>query len=224
MKKKIIALTIGHSPRNDIVPELEQISGSQFEFIQCGGLDGLEEAEILRKQDEIEGEYLVTKINTGKMIRTPREFAVNRMKNCFDKGFQEGAEAGVILCTLESFEELTSNKVIIKPQQLMLNFVKTIASNKRLGVIFPANDLVDVAIANWTAVSPDVFVRVYSANEPVGKLLNLVEEFSDLSVDVIILDCIGYTVSMKERVQKECGGIPVILPRTLIISALNELF
>jgi protein AroM len=146
------------------------------------------------------------------------------MQNCFEKEFQEGADAGVILCTLESFEELTSNKVVIKPQQLMLNFVKTIAAGKRLGVIFPADDLVDVAVANWTQVSPDVFVRAYAANEPIEKLLDLVAELSALSVDVIILDCIGYTVSMKERVQKECGGVPVILPRTLIIGALNELF
>ena len=224
MKKKIVALTIGHSPRNDIVQELEDICNAKYEIVQCGGLDGIEEEEILDMQSKIDTEeFLITKINSGKMVKVPREFAVNRMKNCFDKEFEQGAEAGIILCTLESFVELDAKKVIIKPQKLLLNFVKTIATDKKLGIIFPSNDLIDVAIENWSKVSSDVFVKVYSSNEPIEKLMTLVGELIDLNVDIIVLDCIGYTVAMKQKVKSVCK-VPVILPRTLIINALDELF
>lgn len=40
--------------------------------------------------------------------------------------------------------------------------------------------------------------------------------------DLILLDCIGYTVEMKKRIQ-ELTGKPVILPRTLTARILCEL-
>ena len=223
MKKKIVAVTVGQSPRNDIVPELENICNGRYEFLQSGGLDNLSEQEILDMQNNINGEYLITKNNTGKRVKVPKNIAVNRMKSCFNKGFEQGAEAGIILCTFENFNELTSNKVIIKPQKLMLNYMKSIAIDKNIGIIYPSAELIDIAVENWSKASSNVTVKAYRADEPVEKLLSNVNELILGGAEFIVLDCISYTVEMKEKIKSICK-IPVILPRTLIISALDELF
>ena len=39
--KRIGAITIGQSPRVDVVPEMQQILGPDVEIVQAGVLDGL---------------------------------------------------------------------------------------------------------------------------------------------------------------------------------------
>ena len=43
---KIGAITIGQSPRTDLIPEMEEIFYDDVEIIQMGGLDGLTREEI----------------------------------------------------------------------------------------------------------------------------------------------------------------------------------
>ena len=44
--KRIGAITIGQSPRVDVVPEMQQILGPDVEIVQAGVLDGLSPEEI----------------------------------------------------------------------------------------------------------------------------------------------------------------------------------
>ena len=47
MKKKIIGtVTIGQSPRGDIVTEILQILGSDYKIIEAGALDGLSQQDV----------------------------------------------------------------------------------------------------------------------------------------------------------------------------------
>ena len=44
--KKIGAITVGQSPRVDLIPEIQPILGDSVEIIQAGALDGLSKEEI----------------------------------------------------------------------------------------------------------------------------------------------------------------------------------
>lgn len=39
--KKIGTITVGQTPRTDLIPEIAPILGASIEIIQMGGLDGL---------------------------------------------------------------------------------------------------------------------------------------------------------------------------------------
>lgn len=41
MKKKIGAITIGQSPRIDVIPEMQEILGENVIILEAGALDGL---------------------------------------------------------------------------------------------------------------------------------------------------------------------------------------
>ena len=46
--KKIGAITVGQSPRVDLIPEIQPILGDSVEIIQAGALDGLSKGEIAK--------------------------------------------------------------------------------------------------------------------------------------------------------------------------------
>lgn len=225
MKKKIIAVTAGHSPRNDIISELDKICNGKYEFIQSGALDGLTKQEVIDIQNNIKGEYFISRGLDGERVKIPRDIAIDRMKKCFNKGFEQEAIAGIVLCTFESFEDLTPayNKIIIKPHELMINYTKSIAKNKNIGIIYPAAELTNVAIKNWSRVSTNVIVKDYRSNETMEKYLFTVNELIAGGVELIILDCISYTIEMKNIIKNKYKT-PVIFPKTMIIQALDELF
>ena len=47
-------------------------------------------------------------------------------------------------------------------------------------------------------------------------------EICSADVDLVVLDCIGYTVAMKEKV-REITGLPVVLSRTIAARTIMEL-
>jgi protein AroM len=48
------------------------------------------------------------------------------------------------------------------------------------------------------------------------------EALKDWGVELVVLDCIGFTAAMKARAA-EITGAPVVLPRTVLARALAEL-
>ena len=62
-------------------------------------------------------------------------------------------------------------------------------------------------------------VSPYNGMEPV---LKAAETICPDEIDMIVMDCIGYTVEMKEKIHAMTGK-PVVLPRTLVARMINEL-
>ena len=50
MKKKIGAITIGQSPRIDVIPEMQEILGENVIILEAGALDGLTKKDIEKWQ------------------------------------------------------------------------------------------------------------------------------------------------------------------------------
>ena len=61
MNKKIGAITIGQSPRNDLIPEIESYFGGA-EILQMGALDGLDKSEIQKLAPDTDDTVLVSKL------------------------------------------------------------------------------------------------------------------------------------------------------------------
>ena len=66
---KIGALTIGQSPRNDLIPEIEAFFKGA-EIIQLGALDGLSKEQIADLAPSGDDEILVSKLKDDSKGRT----------------------------------------------------------------------------------------------------------------------------------------------------------
>ena len=66
--KKIGAITVGQTPRTDLIPEIAPILGDSIEIIQMGGLDGLTKEEIQAMTPAPGDHVLVSRLKDGSSV------------------------------------------------------------------------------------------------------------------------------------------------------------
>ena len=217
--KKIGLITIGQSPRTDVVPELRKILGdSNVEIIECGALDRLSNDEITALRPA-EGEYvLVTRLRDGTEVKIARDKILPLLQGCIDS-LEPLVDVLGLLCTGE-FPELRSRKMLIEPSNLLLKVVESLKVS-RLGVIIPDPKQIDLTKKKWHNMASDL--KILSISPYTGSLSNLKSVAETLQDrDLIVLDCIGFSTEAK-KIIATISGKPVILPRTLMARVLREL-
>ncbi|MEM1935193.1 MAG: AroM family protein [Sulfolobales archaeon] len=217
--KRVGLVTIGQSPRSDVVPEVVRALGDlDVEVVECGALDGLSREEIAALAPK-EGEYLlVTRLKDGTEVKVSREKIIERMRNCIDR-LEQHVDVVGLLCTGE-FPELKSRKVLIELSDLLLKVVESLRVSK-LGVVIPNPAQLELTMKKWSSVAPEI--RVVSASPYTSTIEDIVRATAELvDCDLIVLDCIGFTTEIKKAVARATGK-PVILPRTLIARVMREL-
>ena len=221
MKEKIGMITIGQSPRIDIVPEMKGILGPEIEVLEAGTLDGLSSEEI-QDMAPSSGDYiLVTLLRNGTPVTIGKRHILLRMQNCINDLTKKGAELIILLCTGE-FPEFVSKKITLRPDRLVNGIVRGLLTEGTLGVVVPLLEQIPQQGPKWAA--PDLKVIIENAT-PYGtneEITRVAEKLAGHSVDLIALDCIGYNLEMKETI-REITGKPVILARSILARAANEL-
>ena len=219
--RKIGAITIGQSPRVDVIPEIQEVLGESVEFIQGGALDGLSAAQVAELAPR-EGDYvLVTRMRDGRSVQVAEHHLLPRMQGQIDRVLAEGAEVVALLCTGE-FPPFTSSKLIVTPQPVLHHFVAGIVEGRRLGVVIPAPEQVAQAVERWQKVAQEVRVEAGSPYGDISELERAVGALKGWEAEMIVLDCMGFTTAMKARAAA-LSGVPVILPRTVLARTLAEL-
>ena len=71
--KKIGMLTIGQSPRTDILPGLMEILGKDIEIVEAGALDGKTMEDVKKIPLRVEDYILVSRMRDGTEIRDHEE-------------------------------------------------------------------------------------------------------------------------------------------------------
>ncbi len=216
---RIGLITIGQSPRVDVVPEIKEVLRDvEVKIVECGALDKLSRDEI-RTLAPGEGEYvLVTRLRDGTEVKVAREKILPLIQGCIDF-LESSVDVLGLLCTGE-FPELKSRKLLLEPSDLLLKVVESFRVSK-LGVVVPDPKQVDLTRRKWRGVTPDL--KIVSASPYTGTLEELRKASEELSDrDLIVLDCIGFSTEAK-RVVAAASGKPVLIPRTLMARVLREL-
>lgn len=222
MACKIGTITIGQSPRTDVLPEIKELLGDVI-IEERGALDGLSVEEI-QKFAPSESDYmLVTRLRDGHSVQIAEKYILERMQAHIDSLCRQGADGILLLCTGE-FPAFACAKPLLYPQRLLQYFVTGAVSDQRVGILTPAPGQIQQAIVRWTQNGQkDILVEAanpYAGEAPVTHAsLALKQQGAQL----IVMDCIGYTCTMKNAVAK-LTGLPVVLPRTVAARAVAELF
>ncbi len=216
---KIGMITVGQSPRNDVITEIRGILGP-VEIVESGCLDELTEEQIESLKPK-EGEpFLVTLLRDGSSVQVSKEKTTNLLQQRIKELENEDVTLIVLLCTGD-FTNLKSRKLIIEPGRLIRKIVQgMLTEEKKLGVIIPSSEQIEQTKKKWGAVDP--VVAVTSPYENPEQIQQAAKTLLTKNVDLTVLDCIGYTRQMKQKV-KEITGKPVILSRTVIARVLREL-
>lgn len=222
MAHKIGTITIGQAPRVDVIPDISEIL-SPFELLHRGALDNLTRAEIEKFKPTEKDYVLVTRLSDGSSVQIAERYILPIIQKHITNLTNEGVDGIVMLCT-GSFPAFDSSVPLLYPDNLLQGFVKTIGKDSRLGILTPAAAQLEQTKGKWGGHGfADVTVRAAS---PYASLDTVVAEGQRLGhekIDLMILDCIGYTKEMKDKIRAGVK-VPVILPRTVAAMYARELF
>ena len=214
------AVTIGQSPRTDIIPELRTVLGAEIEIVEAGALDGLAPEEI-RALAPVGGDtVLVTRLRDGSGVRVGHQHVVPRLVRRVEE-IAAQVDAVLLLCT-GSFHPFRTEIPVLYPERLLFGLARAVAGNGHVGVITPDPGQVEEQRARWGEIVHRVTVLSASPYADAAVLPALGRQLANAGVDLIILDSLGYSLVMKQTI-RQASGLPVLLPRTVLARAAAEL-
>lgn len=220
--KQIGTVTIGQSPRTDVVPEIASILGDDVEIREAGALDGLSAEEIAKMAPGKRDYLLVTRLADGTSVQVAERFITPRIIDKINGHFRDGMPLVLLLCTGE-FPGFQTGGLLISPQKVLFNAVRAVGEGLRLGFLTPSPDQVDQSERRWRQLSPAI--KAVPAS-PYANGLDAVKHAARAlkawDVQLSVLDCIGYTFAMRDAV-REITGKPVILARSIAARTVREL-
>jgi len=217
---KIGMLTIGQSPRNDIVPGLMEILGTDIEIVEAGALDDHTLEDVNNIDLNPEHYILVSRMRDGTEIKITKKYVVPLMQRQLDKIEEEGVRLTVVMCT-GKFPHFKSKGLVVTPSEILRGVLEGALKQGRLGVVFPAAEQKTYAEKEFGRPGVEVYADHVSPYEP-DDVEGLLKRLGERDLDLIFLNCFGFPRQLKEKVV-EATGKPVIQSNALIARVLKEL-
>jgi len=219
--RKVGFLTIGQSPREDIMAELWPLLRPIFEVVEYGMLDGLSPGEIDALAPSEQEAHLVSRLRDGTQVLLSEQKISGLLLESIEYMIGRLNVGAVgILCTHE-FQKRKFPFPVIFPAEQMKSHLDKIPDVQKVGVVVPLESQIEMTQQKWGhkrafVVSKSPYVEDKTWEDTADILI-------DEKVDAVVLDCIGYT---REDHREILGflNLPVILPRTILASAINRLF
>ena len=219
---RIAFVTIGQTPRVDIVPEMmaEIAAGLPHgpTYEEFGVLDGLDAAELGAMRADDGETTFATRLNDGEEIVVSRERIEARLNLLLSDIDAAGFDLIVLLCTGTKIDPL-KNTLVVEAQRIVDSTVEAIAaSSRRLGVIVP----LERQVAEFTG--RHVFGgdhKVVSASPYAGD--DMAASARGLAdCDLVVMHCMGYSAEMLARVREEIDA-PVLLSRRVVAGVVRQM-
>jgi protein AroM len=220
-RKRLLGLaTIGQAPRDDIMSQMLPLLPDGLDIRQVGALDGLTHEQIAELAPGPQDYVLHTRLRDGLAVTVGRRQIASLLQSCLKRLEGEGANPIVLLCTGE-FPELQSDALLIESDRLLLSVVGGLRP-RRAGVLVPLPSQIEAAAKKWSVLEA---VVVFVAASPYGEQIELTraaEELGRHPLDLVVMDCMGYTLAHR-AVVTQATGKPVILASRVVARIVAEL-
>jgi protein AroM len=192
-----------------------------MEAIEAGALDGLTKEDIARLAPK-KGDYtLVTRMRDGTDVMVARKRIVPLVQKQLDKMALDGAAAVALLCTGE-FAALKSKIPLLEPDRLLDGVVPGIMKRGLLGVMVPSSDQLIQVKKRWSKLGLKPHVETANPYKDLIEIENAAARLAQANPSLIVMDCMGYSVKMKQIVREHTQK-PIVLARSILAKIIAEL-
>jgi protein AroM len=219
--KMVGVVTIGQSPRNDVLPEMKPFLGKGIEVRELGALDDLSRKEIQDIGANIKGDLLVTRLRDGTEVKVGHNDIIPRVEACIRR-LENEVPVIILICT-GTFPQFKSKSFILYPEPILYNVARSVLREGKLGVLTPGVEQIQFQRERWMKIFPEVSVMGASPYVKDGEAVKEgARKLKEEGANLIVMDCMGYTLKMKDWV-KEVTGKPALLARTTLARVAGEL-
>ncbi|MER3399353.1 MAG: AroM protein [Chloroflexota bacterium] len=217
-------LTIGQSPRDDVVPALKAALHRPVEVLERGALDSLDMDAIAALAPDPGEVGLVSRLQDGTEVLLSQRKLMPLMQAGLDGLVAAGAELVVVLCGAD-WSGLRSDVLLVNPGRLFPAVIGALAAGRKLGIIKPSPGQVEKERSRYAAMGIEAVVTAASPYADSARLelaRTAARELVRAGVDLVWMTCIGMDEVMREVVAGETGR-PVILARSLLAAIVDQL-
>lgn len=218
MKPLALFVTIGQTPRVDLVPEMREWLDDSMDVVERGALDNLSYEAIQAMAPAQCEPRLVTRLIDGTEAVVRKDFVYHRLQQLLDEAAGENFTCTVLLCT-GHFPPFRVRGLFLEAQSIVDQSVAVLAQSARsVGVMVPVKE--QIADVHFRP-APDQQLSVSHASPYTpGRLERAAAELS--GTDVIVMHCMGYTEAMRQTVAR-VSGRPILLARRIVAAAVAQL-
>ena len=214
MKKIIGMLTIGQTPRVDLLPALNEILGDEYEIIEAGALDGLSLEDVNGIEILPDDYILVSRMRDGTEVKITKRFVIPRVQEKITELEEKGVRLTVIMCT-GAFPQYESKGLVVTPQEILKGVLNGSLKKGKLGVVYPTEEQMPGAQSNFGSDDVETYADVTSPYEGSEGLEALAKRLSAQNLDLILLNCFGFSSDLKKYIA-ERTGVPTIQSNAVV--------
>jgi len=218
--KKIGMLTIGQSPRDDILPGLKEILGKNVEIVEAGALDGKTMEDVKKIPLRIEDYILVSRMRDGTEIKITKKYILPMMQEKLDWLESKGIRLTVVMCT-GKFPQFKSKGLVVNPMEILKGVLEGCLKEGKLGVVYPTAEQIPMGEREWGRPNITIYGDTVSPYEPKD-VDGLCNRLADQNLDLILLNCFGFPTEIRKKVATKTGK-PVVQANTMVAHVLAEL-
>jgi protein AroM len=214
-------VTIGQSPRSDMVPEMTNWL-PYVEVRERGALDGLTASDIEALAPSPGDETLTTRLRDGSSVVIGRAGILSRLQAQIDILEAGGADVVLIVCTGE-FPSFRHSRPLLLAGPLLTGGLSAIAGDAVIGVICPLAEQEQQSYEKFEHLAQKVKVAWATPYQPgVAAIEEAARTLADDGAEILVLDCMGYTQAHREAAAAATGR-PVVLSRSVVARLTAEL-
>lgn len=216
--RRVASLTVGQTPRSDVLPDILAHLPVPVEVDEFGALDGLSDSEVAALAPQADELCLVTRLRDGREVLVSKPRVTERLEAICRTLDSRRYDLVVILST-GLFREFESPCPMVNAQRAMEASIDAIAaSGQTIGVIYPLHRQV-AENAGYSMPRISLRFSYASSHDPES----LKEAATDLdSCDMIVLNSVSFTESDRAVVSGHTGK-QVILARRMVAGAIQLL-
>jgi protein AroM len=220
---KVGLITVGQSPRSDVVPDMAVMLGGDVEIVEAGALDGLSRERIAALAPESDDEILVTRLADGSSVFVGKSHMIPLVEARIAALEDQGVALNVLLCT-GAFPRLAARRPFLEPQQLLLGLLRALTFSGRLGVLTPSERHVPQTAARWRDSGFDAHVvplSPYEESDP-SAVRRAADALRAGRAGLVVMDCIGFRRKTRDEIAS-LTGVPTLLANLLVARVAAEL-
>ncbi|MCF8068989.1 MAG: AroM family protein [Desulfobacterales bacterium] len=220
--KKIGIITIGQSPRVDVVNEMGQMIGGHIDIIERGALDGLSLEQAKAYAPEKEMMPLCTRMKDGTEVMVAKEKLIPGIQDAVDELNQKQVSAIMLLC-VGDFPKFKSDCLIVEPKRVVVQSVAgLIDEHHHLGILLPVPEQEAWARKTFGPITKNITITEASPYSNPEKLKMAADTFKNAGCDLMVMFCMGFNKTLA-KVFRDQMDIPVMVSSSMLARVMAEI-